>query len=98
MPTIDHQRLLIRVAQLYYLDELTQAGIAQRLRLSRPKVQRLLQEARELGIVQIAIRPITGIFADLERALEERFGLREALVVETTTYKDQSIAAREVGA
>jgi DNA-binding transcriptional regulator LsrR (DeoR family) len=98
MPTVDHQRLLIRAAQFYYLDELTQSEISQRLRLSRQKVQRLIHEARELGIVQIAIRPVMGIFSELEHNLEERFHLREALVVETTAYQDQSIVAREVGA
>lgn len=98
MPTLDRQRLLIRAAQLYYLDELTQTEIAGRLRLSRPQVQRLLQEARSDGTVQIAIRPVMGIYAELERELEARYGLREALVVETTAYHDQAVVAREVGA
>lgn len=98
MPTIDHQRLLIRVAQLYYLDELTQSEISLRLRLSRQKVQRLIHEARQTGIVQIAICPITGIFAGIERALETRFELREAIVVETTAYEEQTVVARQVGA
>lgn len=98
MSNIDHQRLLIRVSQLYYLDDLTQGEISLRLHLSRQKVQRLIHQAREAGIVQIAIRPVTGIFAELEHALETRFGLREVLVVETTDYQDQTVVARQVGA
>lgn len=98
MSNIDHQRLLIRVSQFYYLDDLTQGEISQRLHLSRQKVQRLIHEAREAGIVQIAIRPVTGIFAELEHALETRFSLREVLVVETTDYQDQTVVARQVGA
>jgi DNA-binding transcriptional regulator LsrR (DeoR family) len=98
MPTVDHERLLTKIARAYYQQELTQAQIADRLRLSRQKVQRLLHEAREAGIVQIAIRPIMGIFADQEHALEQRFDLREAVIVETTQYDNQAVVAQEVGA
>jgi len=30
--------------------------------------------------------------------MEERYGLREAVVAETTNFRDQNIVAREVGA
>jgi DNA-binding transcriptional regulator LsrR (DeoR family) len=94
----DHARLLVKVARLYYEQELTQADIGQRLRLSRQKVQRLLSQARAEGIVQINVNPIMGTFADVETALAERFELQEAIVVETTAYDDQLVVAREVGA
>ena len=67
----DHQRLLVRTAQLYYEQELTQASISQRLGLSRQKVQRLLSKAREQGIVRINIRPVMGVYAGLEQELEQ---------------------------
>jgi DNA-binding transcriptional regulator LsrR (DeoR family) len=94
----DHARLLVKVARLYYEQELTQADIGQRLRLSRQKVQRLLSQARADGIVQINVNPIMGTFAEEEKALEERFELQEAIIVETTAYDDQLVVAREVGA
>ena len=97
MRATDHERLLVKVARLYYEQELTQSQISKRLRLSRQKVQRLLQEARQGGIVQISIRPVMGIFSDLERALEQSYGLREAIVVETTAYPDHDTVTREIG-
>ena len=93
----DHNRLLVKVARLYYEQEMTQGEIARRLRLSRQKVQRLLHQAHHQGVVRIGIRPIMGIFSDLEKSLEEQFGLREAVVVETTAYENQLAVAREVG-
>lgn len=48
--------------------------------------------------MQIAINPVMGIYADLEKGLEKRFQLREAVVVETTAYEDQPTVARELGA
>jgi DNA-binding transcriptional regulator LsrR (DeoR family) len=50
-----------------------------------------------MGIVKTIILPITGTHCDLERALEDRWRLREALIVETTAYNNQSVVAREVG-
>lgn len=95
---IDSQRLLVKLAHLYYSEELTQSEIAERLRLSRQMVQRYLHKARERGIVQTIIRPLTGIFCELEKSLELRYRLREILIVETTAYNDQAVVAREVGA
>jgi DNA-binding transcriptional regulator LsrR (DeoR family) len=95
---IQQKRVLVKAARLYYEQDLTQAEISVRLRLSRQKVQRLLRQAQEQGIVHVAIQPITGIFSELERELERRFYLSEAVIVETTNYHDQGNVAREVGA
>lgn len=94
---MDHKRLLVRVSRLYYEQEQTQSQISERLQLSRQKVQRLLQEARQEGVVQINIRPITGTYSDLEEALEQKFGLREAVIAETTAFENPVIVEREVG-
>lgn len=94
----DHKRLLIKAARLYYEQEMTQAQISERLRLSRQKVQRILTQAKEEHIVSITIRPIMEVFAELERALEAKFALKEALVVETSDPGNQGTMAREVGA
>jgi DNA-binding transcriptional regulator LsrR (DeoR family) len=81
MPTYESVRLINTVLTLYYLEELTQADIAQRLCLSTAKVNRLLQQARELGYVNISIRtPFQQLF-DLEARLEAVFGLQEAIVI-----------------
>ena len=86
--TFNHTRLLIKVARLYYQEDMTQSQIAKRLCLSRQKVQRLLSQARDEGIVRITIKPIMGTNSDSENRLERRFGIREAVVVETSAYED----------
>lgn len=74
-------RLITRVAWLYYVEELTQQEIGNRLGLSRVTINRLLQQARQEGIVQITIKaPDTTYFAQ-EQALCQRFGLQDAVVV-----------------
>lgn len=94
---IDQRRLLLRAARLYYEQDLTQAEIGERLGLSRQKVQRLIRQAREQDLVQITIQPIIGLYSDLETALENRFGLAEAIVVETSDCDNQRTVAKELG-
>jgi DNA-binding transcriptional regulator LsrR (DeoR family) len=89
--------LLSKVSTLYYLRDLTQQEIADRLRISRPTVSRLLKEARSQGIVQISIAPPRGLHLELESLLEERFGLGEALVVDVESEKTAELF-RQIGA
>jgi DNA-binding transcriptional regulator LsrR (DeoR family) len=90
------QKLLYKIAKAYYQDDLTQNQVGQRFGLSRVKISRLLQQARDEGIVQIAIISPPGSNADLERRLEARYGLDEAVVVSPSGY-DQATIVREVG-
>lgn len=91
-------RLLSRVARLYFEEHLTQLEIAEKLSLSRPKVSRLLQEAERSGLVQITVLPAPGVHPRLEKELERRFGLREAVVVEVTAPAQQESVVKELGA
>jgi deoxyribonucleoside regulator len=77
----DEDHLIMKVLRLYYGHDLTQAEVAQRMGFSRPKVSRLIAEGRARGLVKIEIAEPTGDFAPLEIALENRYGLSEALVV-----------------
>jgi len=90
--------LLARVSALYYLDGCTQADIAQRLRLSRPKVSRLLRAARESGIARIVVSPPQGVLVTLETELETRFALREVRIVPSSIGESPESARRQLGA
>ena len=74
---------MAEVARLYYVRDLTQQQIAERLGVSRFKVLRLLEQARSEGVVRFEIDEPVPVLDDLSRALEERFGLATALVVES---------------
>jgi DNA-binding transcriptional regulator LsrR (DeoR family) len=89
-------KLLFKIATAYYEDGLTQAQIGKRFSLSRVKVSRLLRQAREERIVQINVMPPQGSDVRLERQLEHRYGLHEAIVVSTSAH-DRRTVARELG-
>ena len=90
-------RLLVKVSRFYYEDGENQDAITARLGLSRSKVSRLLAQAREAGIVQISVVPPDQLFTDLEARLETRFGLKEALVVESSATDTQEAVSRTIG-
>ena len=72
--------VLTRVAYLYYLEGNTQAQVARQMNLSRQKVQRLLKQCREQGIVEINIRTLHMLDLGLEKRLRDRFGLQEVIL------------------
>ena len=73
---LEETRLLVKVSKFYYEEGLSQDEIIKRLNLSRSKVSRLLQQARDEGIVQISVVAPKHLCSDIEIKLEKRFGLR----------------------
>lgn len=78
----DHEvfQLLSRVASLYYLEEKTQSEVAKELNLSRQKVQRLLRQARDLGVVEIHVHSIPVLHVEQEARLKAIFNLEDVVV------------------
>lgn len=77
----ERKSVLASIAWFYYIDGLTQADIAERMSTSRATVGRLLQEARDAGVVRISIDPSILATMGLSRRLCEGYGLEDALVV-----------------
>jgi len=82
---------VIEAAKLYYLLDYNQNEIAKMLGVSRPTVSRFLQMAKSEGIVQISIMDPTEDTAKLGRLLEEKFGLKKAVVASIPQYEDHII-------
>jgi DNA-binding transcriptional regulator LsrR (DeoR family) len=93
----DKLHLMIKVARLYYEDGLTQLEIARRLRLSRPTISRIMQDALAEGVVNISITKEPGGYTDIERKLEDRFGLLEVLVTKVSDPCSPEVVSRELG-
>jgi DNA-binding transcriptional regulator LsrR (DeoR family) len=70
-----------RICWQYFKESQTQELIAQRLGLTRTKVNRVIGRALESGFVQITIDSNFAPCAELESRLASRFGLTRAIVV-----------------
>lgn len=73
--------LMARICWYYFKEGQTQEEIAQGLGLTRKRVNRILNEARTSGFVQITITSAVSACAGLEARLVRTFSLRRAIVV-----------------
>ena len=69
------------IAQRYYLQDRSKKEIAREFGISRFKVARILQRAREMGIVDVHVRLPGIIDAELSDRLRCAYRLRRAIVV-----------------
>lgn len=82
---VDDKRLIYKCCKLYYEEDLSQQEIANRLEVSRVSVSRMLQAGKEQGIVVVqVVSPDLLNYSQLEQKLERLFGLKEAVVVESS--------------
>ncbi|WP_129669319.1 sugar-binding transcriptional regulator [Phytoactinopolyspora endophytica] len=87
------------IARLYYLDDRSKVSIANELGLSRFQVARLLQLARESGMVQIEIGSPGRIDRELSAILQDALGVPRVMVVSASPnapMKDIGRALAEV--
>ncbi|MBN9070036.1 MAG: sugar-binding transcriptional regulator [Rhizobiales bacterium] len=91
----DH--LMVRIARMTYQQDKTLTEIAAETGLNRWQVSRLLQEARDLGVVRIEIVPRALRHPDLEARLAHTFGLRDAIVVPGPVEQGIEGVAQAVG-
>lgn len=82
------KNLLYKASWYYYMEGLTQQAIAEKLNISRIKVLRLLERARQEGIVQIHIKPDTDAYLSMEQELIHRYQLKDCYIVPAGTDKD----------
>lgn len=84
--------LLVHISELYYQQELSQQEISQIMGISRPTVSRLLDEAKETGVVEVIIHSPIVKHPKLSYALRTEFGLRDAIVVSGNYEFDKALA------
>lgn len=96
---IEKKKILTKISRLYYLDDLSQQEIADRLGISRSKVSRSLTQARNEKIVEIKINSIWERYEEIEASLEKAYGLKQCKVVSSNSNADDTymVLAHEMG-
>ncbi len=87
--------LLVEIAVMYYLENKTQTEISKELFMSRPKVSRLLQKARDLNIVDIKINFDSDDINRVAKQIQHRFGVENVVIVKTLSTESETI--KEIG-
>lgn len=87
-------RLVSRVCHMYYHQQMSQVDIADRLRLSRFQIGRIIRRALEEGYVTIHVSEPEPIYADLAAQIEDAFDLKVAILVDNNDLDEQALKHR----
>ena len=89
------ESLMVKAAWYYYFENMTQQAIADRLSISRMRVIKLLEAARQNGIIQFRLRSDGVGMAEQSRALMEMYHLKDVFLIpsaEEESTVNESIA------
>lgn len=75
--------LVVKTAWYYYVENMTQQKISERLGISRMRVIKLLEKARQDGVIQFKIHQDGVQRMELERQLSETWNLKDTFIVPT---------------
>lgn len=93
-PHSSRDELMFEAAYLYYMEGLTQQAIGTRLGYTRWTVGRLIEEARQTGLVTITINHPRIQTHHLEMQIAQRLGLKSVIVVPNTNGEGRQLVAR----
>lgn len=82
------ERFLMKVADMYYRDELSQDLIAAKLNISRTTVSRALTSAKKAGYIKVVFDFPTESSVEIEKELEKKYRIKEAGVALTDENTD----------
>ncbi|MFD1672335.1 sugar-binding transcriptional regulator [Agrilactobacillus yilanensis] len=81
----------VAVSRAYYLDGWSQTEISKKLNLSRPTISRLLQFAKDNGIVEIKINDPFQNIDSLKDQLIQKYGLKKVIIASQTNNDENTI-------
>ncbi len=92
-------RTIAKVAELFYIHNISQYEIAKKFNFSKAKVCRIINEAKSRKIIDFSIKKFDNRILELEREIEKCYDLKEAIIYYNSDLKvyDEGIIFQEVG-
>lgn len=82
-------KLIEKVAWLFYREDLNHSDIARLLGISRFKVARILDEAKEKNIIKVEIFLSDENNTKIQRQLEKKYSLSEVIIINSTNDQEK---------
>lgn len=89
----DNIKLMTKICKLYYYESWTQEKIAEKFGISRPIISKMIQKAREIGVVEIIVHDDPQQTTELEKELEMAYQLQQVLVVPTRDLNKELVTS-----
>ncbi|EOH98496.1 hypothetical protein UAW_01092 [Enterococcus haemoperoxidus ATCC BAA-382] len=96
MKISEDRRKMLKIVTMYYEQGLTQTVIAKKMDISRPVISKILQQAKELGVVSISIKDESAHAVELGLQLEKKYQLKDVIVIPTNEQKQVESLKKEV--
>ncbi len=96
MKISEDRRKMLKIVTMYYEQGLTQAIIAKKMGISRPVISKILQQAKESGVVSISIKDESAYAVELGLRLEQKYQLDDVIVIPTNEQKQSQSVKKEV--
>jgi DNA-binding transcriptional regulator LsrR (DeoR family) len=93
----ENRELMLRAAWAHLVGGHTQETVARSLGLTRAKVNRLISDCREAGLIHYVIAHEARVALREEEALKQRFGLADAWVVPDVDADGSAVQMQAVG-
>lgn len=94
----DEQRLLAKIATLYYTENQKQSDIAKQLDLSQSFVSRALSRCVKEGIVKISVVQPANVYLNLESVIQQKYNISQAIVVDVSEQAGDDTIKTAIGA
>ncbi len=78
---LETEEAMARISWYYYKQGMTQTAIAKKLNTNRIKIMKILERAKDKGIVEIRIKRKYQNILEVEKELIQKFGLLDAMVI-----------------
>lgn len=88
MKISENHRKMLKIVTMYYDQGLTQSEVAKKIGISRPVVSKILQQAKEVGVVSISIKDESAYTTSLALQIEKHYHLKEVIVVSAKEQDD----------
>lgn len=86
----DRRALLESIAQMYYIDGLSQAQIAAKVSMSRANISKLLKTCVKEKIIEFKVNSTSSPRTPLETMLQEKYNLKKAIVAPSESHVELS--------
>lgn len=84
--------LLVKIATMYYNEDLSQRQIAKELEISRSNVSKLLRTARDMNIVDIRINDISSRTFEIGERLREAYDLTSVIIAPSNIDREINLS------
>ncbi len=82
--------LYIKIAKMYFVEELSQQEISDRVQLSRSNISKILKTCRKLNIVEIKVNDTSSLGLRFQHEIEEQFNVKQVIVIPTDKNKEET--------